>query len=53
VVIVVDAVVWHCLVAVLFARPAVRAAYLRRRTIDRVVGSALGAVGLVLAVTAL
>jgi RhtB (resistance to homoserine/threonine) family protein len=54
VVIVVDAVVWHCLVAVLFARPAVRDAYLRRqRTIDRVVGSALGAVGIVLAVTAL
>ena len=52
--IVVDAVVWHCLVAVLFARPAVRDAYLRRRrTIDRAVGSALGAIGLLLAVTAL
>jgi RhtB (resistance to homoserine/threonine) family protein len=54
VLIVVDAVVWHCLVAVLFARPAIRDAYeRRRRAIDGVAGTALAAVGLLLAVTAL
>jgi threonine/homoserine/homoserine lactone efflux protein len=54
VVIVVDASLWHCLVAVLFAKPAVRDAYLRRRrTIDRVVGALLAALGVVLAVSAL
>jgi threonine efflux protein len=43
-VIVADAVVWHCLLAVTFARPGVRAWYSRRKgAIDRVVG-----VGLVL-----
>jgi threonine/homoserine/homoserine lactone efflux protein len=54
VVIVADATVWHCAVAVLFARPAVRDAYLRRRrTIDRVIGAALSALGVLLAVAAL
>jgi RhtB (resistance to homoserine/threonine) family protein len=54
VVIVADACVWHCIVAVMFAKPAVRDAYVRRRrTIDRVVGAALGAIGIVLALGAL
>ena len=45
-VIAVDALVWHCLLAVLFARPGVRRWYARAKSaIDRVVGAALALLG--------
>jgi threonine efflux protein len=45
-----DAVVWHCLLAVLFARPRVQRGYARAKGgIDRVVGAALTLLGLKLA----
>jgi threonine efflux protein len=48
--IVVDALLWHCLLAVLFARPAVRRGYARAKTVvDRVVGAALALLGVRLA----
>jgi threonine efflux protein len=47
VVIVVNALWWHCLLAVLFARPPVRRWYGRaKRVIDRVVGGLLALLGL-------
>jgi threonine efflux protein len=48
--IVVDALLWHCLLAVLFARPVVRGLYARaKRVVDRLVGAALALLGLRLA----
>jgi RhtB (resistance to homoserine/threonine) family protein len=45
-VIVVDAVVWHCFLAVTFTRPGVRGWYGRRKgAIDRVVGAGLALLG--------
>jgi threonine efflux protein len=49
-VIAVDALVWHCVLAVLFARPGVRRGYARAKSaIDRVVGAALALLGIRLA----
>jgi RhtB (resistance to homoserine/threonine) family protein len=53
-VIVVNALWWHCLLAVLFARPPVRRWYGRaKRVIDRVVGGLLALLGLRLATDSL
>ena len=49
-IIVVDALLWHCLLALLFARPGVRQLYARAKTVvDRLVGAALALLGLRLA----
>jgi threonine efflux protein len=49
----VDALVWHCLLAVLFARPGIQRGYARaKRTIDRVVGAALVLLGVRLGTSA-
>ena len=49
-IIVADALFWHCLLAVLFARPAVRNLYARSKVVvDRLVGAALALLGLRLA----
>ena len=49
-IIVVDALLWHCLLALLFARPGVRELYARAKTVvDRLVGAALALLGLRLA----
>jgi threonine efflux protein len=49
-IIVVDALLWHCLLAVLFARPGVRNLYARAKVVvDRLVGAALALLGLRLA----
>lgn len=49
-IIVVDALLWHCLLALLFARPGVREVYARAKTVvDRLVGAALALLGLRLA----
>lgn len=46
-VIVVNAVVWHCLLAVVFSTPRAQAAYLRaKRWIDRVAGAVMAGFGL-------